>query len=438
MNDRRSPGHLTESDSLFLFGTPDGVIKSLDSSRATAAMWKRVVQDSGVAQELMDAWGLSVDRWPDNRVVPQVFPEQARVGTVTIGMDVAAAVAKSFEAARGDDERYEKATGRWVTTPDRVRDYVPGDAGSIRWSLLPSWLTNTPDWDRLSADEVNMRILRTVGGAWAYMAAPHFVPADLALDVVTGDPPEPSALDEVRLPGRYVMLFHDGMPVPVIAGTDAEIDTFASNMIVTDETLVIGGILAADDEHRPLSYGFIIVAYRGPDGLYNWWPVSVPVGAHGAGRILYGYAALLSWAGWTVPPKTPKLRRTMGRRDRIRAIARTPEGEQGAFLGVRVLDYQPPTAQQLADDPLPRERAESGRQLQYRTKRRAHWTKRTRLGIRDENKKLVGRVYGPDAVEGETFIRGRVWVRGAEVREDLPERPGSTVYRLPADAERQG
>jgi hypothetical protein len=185
--------------------------------------------------------------------------------------------------------------------------------------------------------------------------------------------------------------------------------------------------------YRPLSVGYIILARRADDGYYSWRPISVPLGAHPAGRILYNYAALLAWEGWTAPPKPPARGRP-GSGNQIKKLARSEAGRQGAYHGVRVLDYRPPTEEELAEDRA--HQAASGRTLRYRTKRRAHWTRRTRLGIRDERKRLVGPVYGPDAVEGVTFVRGRVWVRGAEVRKDLPERPGSAVYQLPADAER--
>ncbi|WP_331746175.1 hypothetical protein OG923_34605 (plasmid) [Streptomyces halstedii] len=49
----------------------------------------------------------------------------------------------------------------------------------------------------------------------------------------------------------------------------------------------------------------------------------------------------------------------------------------------------------------------------------------------DEHGRPSGPVYGPDAVEGETFIRRRTWVRGTWINEHLPPRPGAApVYAL--------
>jgi hypothetical protein len=47
-------------------------------------------------------------------------------------------------------------------------------------------------------------------------------------------------------------------------------------------------------------------------------------------------------------------------------------------------------------------------------------------------------VFGPDAIEGVTFVRSPKWIRRKTVREDLPERPqsGETVYRVPGAVRR--
>jgi hypothetical protein len=155
-----------------------------------------------------------------------------------------------------------------------------------------------------------------------------------------------------------------------------------------------------------------------------------------AANVLWNYAALLSWEDWSLPPAMPSVRGKPGSRPYRRALARSPEAKQGAFHRVRVLNYRPPGADALGDAEPHEKRP--GRGLRYQHDRRAHWRWRVRVGIRDENDRLVGPVFGPDAVEGVTFMRSPKWIRRKTVREDLPERPqaGETVYRLPGAVRR--
>jgi hypothetical protein len=152
--------------------------------------------------------------------------------------------------------------------------------------------------------------------------------------------------------------------------------------------------------------------------------------------VLWNYAALLAWENWGVPAKIPATGGKEKSRGYYRAAARSLEGERGGYQGVRVLDYRPPTLKEV------REAEETGtaprREFKYKHERRSYWKPRVRIGIRDENGKLVGPVNGPDAVEGVTFERQGRLIPRSIVREDLPERPkAEKVYRIPGTVRRE-
>ncbi|MDL4813121.1 hypothetical protein [Actinomadura opuntiae] len=60
-----------------------------------------------------------------------------------------------------------------------------------------------------------------------------------------------------------------------------------------------------------------------------------------------------------------------------------------------------------------------------------------RVGFRDADDRLVGPVYKDGAIEGVTFERRTKFIRPLTVREDLPPKPGTTVYRVPRNVQRQ-
>lgn len=180
----------------------------------------------------------------------------------------------------------------------------------------------------------------------------------------------------------------------------------------------------------------MIVAAPGPGGLYGWRAVPLSLEySSPASETLWNYAALLAWEDWGVPEKVPQTRGKEKSRGYYRTIARSPEGERGAYQGVRVLAYRPPTIRELQDV------EDSGdkprRELRYQHERRSYWKPRVRVGIRDENDRLVGPVYGPDAIEGVTFVRQGKLIPRSIVRGDLPERPEEEiVYRIPGTIQR--
>ncbi|MGW0061363.1 hypothetical protein ACWDTT_15735, partial [Streptosporangium sandarakinum] len=382
-----------------------------------------------------DRMGVTLEELPEDRVTLFVTPAEMRVGNIHIAVDLPGLLAQTFRPAWEADRRFEQASDRWRKQMDRVSGYIPSDVGSIRWSVLPADLFEEWRYDQASEYASALRVNHAQGAAWAYMATPHFIPADLALDVVTATPPPPEARSEIRLPSRYCLLVHDGVPLPVISGDEPGIDAWETNALIHDQALLLGAVLAANDDGSLFEQrAYLIIARPDPRrGIYGWQTVMVPHGDHAAGRVLLNYASLLSWEGWAAPPELPTTGRGKpGSRNQLKKLARTPEAAQGAWHGVRVLDYRPP-AEDAVERPATRG---SGRQLRYQSKRRGYWKPRVRYGIRDENGQLVGPVYKDGAIEGETYVRVRRFIRRTVVRDDLPEPPSETVYKVPSGVRR--
>lgn len=431
---KNRPGEYANGDTLFLFGLNRGELASSPRFRKHAgAEWKRTLADAGMEYELSRV-EVSLDSLPDDRIAYQVVPDSTRVGFVSIALDLTAALASQFKEAWEADARFERASDRWRKTPDRVRGYVPADAGSIRWTLLPRTLFDGTGYDRQDVRVVDQRVAAVECAAWAYMATPHFIPAPVARDVVTAVPPPPQALAEARLPQRYVMVFHDGIPLAdVIAADGGDPAPYADSKVLADNALLLGALLSAEDDGTVYERcAYLIVARRAShSGGYGWSGVRVAYGDHPAGRILANYVALLSWEGWAAPPPLPTPKdgkRISG--NQLKKIAKSVAGRNGAWHRVRVLAYRPPADDELPPEPRPRGGGQ-GRQRRHAGWRRGYWTTRKRYGIRDAHDRLVGPVYGPDAIEGVTFERRRRFVRPTVTRPDLPPPPGNEVYRLP-------
>ncbi len=432
---------LTDSDSQILFGVELEQLHTVNAGHGQGTVWKRTLQHAGVADELTKV-GIYVDQLPDHEITAIISPDATKIGSISVAVDVATQLVTMFQDQRADDERYEKTSRRWRDDPGRVSGYVPGDAGSIRWTLLPPQLFAADSYQQTRDERVNgIRLAAAQGAAWAYMATPHFIPAGIALDVVTAVPPSPAARAELRLPARYVMVFHDGIPIELIAGSDEALDQFAGDSVLGDRALVIGGILSANDDGTLYQdHAYLILARPSAlTGVYGWQTIAVTYGEHAAGRVLYNYAGLLSWETWTAPPALPTSPRgKAGSGNQLKKAAKSPEAQAGGYHGVHVLDYRPPPVEAAPESPtvrgddLPSDRPR--RERRYQGTRRGYWSENKRYGIRDDADRLIGAVYGPDAVEGVTFIRRRRFIRHAVTRPDLPPPPTRPdVYRVPAD-----
>lgn len=426
---------MTDADTRFLFGGPVDEVELNRRNDILPHAFKRALRDSG-AGKLLEQMSLNVDELPDDGIPIAFGPDWAKdvMGSEQAGgFDLISLLAHQFAEKRADDERYEKATDRWRKVPDRIKGYIPGDAGSWRWTLMASKIMRPLGSDSEPVEEfdIHRRAAAGVGASYAYLGTPFFIPAQIALDVVTAVPPPPRQRDEIRLPARYVTMFHDGIPLSLLTGTDDEIDAYEEGgRVMRDDSLLIGGMLAANDDMTlDTKLAFMVVAAPGPGNTgYGWRSIPIPMDiVSPATNVFWNYAALLAWENWGIPAKVPHTQGKERSRGYYRTIARSPEGEQGAHQGVRVLDYRPPTLKDLRD-------AEGApqREFKYQHDRTSYWKRRIRVGIRDENDQLVGPVYGPDAVEGVTFERRGRLIPRSVVREDLPKRPDAEkVYRLP-------
>lgn len=436
--------NLTDSDMRFLFGEREADGAGAESMLPRA--FKGVVEYSGAGAHLRKL-GFDPADFPDDAVPVHAFPESLRLPEGQFAFDLISFVLSMFAEKKAEDERFEKATDRWRKVPDRVSGYIPADAGSIRWTMMSKNLMKPFDFDRMPPEEGQARVSDAIGASYSYLATPFFIPAAVALDVVTGAPLEPMRWQDIRLPARHVMVFHDGVPLTVVAGDDDTVEAYAAgNGLIRRDALLLGALIAADDDLAvDHSLAFLILAKPTaqclPSGkpVYSWRPIPVPMAVDSAAaNVLWNYAALLSWEDWSLPPAVPDARGKSGSRGHLRGIARSPEGQRGAFHGVRVLNYRPPGADSLKDAEPHEKRP--GRELRYQHDRRAHYRYRVRVGIRDENDRLVGPVFGPNAVEGVTFTRRPKFIRRKTVREDLPERPQpeERVYRVSGTVQRGG
>ncbi|NEA20195.1 hypothetical protein [Streptomyces halstedii] len=361
-----------------------------------------------------------------------------------------------------DDRAHETDSGRTLQVT-AAQGFEPGDAAPLRRrsvspaALNPHALGEDIEGGALTQVYLLMALMAT------YTAWPHFIPAAAAFDAATGLPPEPEA--ELRLPAETAMVFHDGIPLPAVTADDDALHAHATARFSTmsdgagdpffdREPLIVGGVLmghpgdgTGDDHILDEDLGWLMIARRTDDGTHHFSqiPVTHLQDPGPAARILRNYAALLALEGWDIPPPMPGRARTGGKGSKKgsstlspaerRRRAQTPQARAGALLRVRSLTAPP----HRPAPAFPAQAAAPAGQAQYREWRRAHFTRNTRRHLLDADGRPVldkhgrpsGPVYGPDAVEGETFTRRRTWVRGTWINEHLPPRPGAApVYAL--------
>lgn len=434
---------ISEADSRFILGVSAEMAESQRFGSIMTHGFRRALRDSG-ATDVLEKMLVNIDDFPDERFplcLPVPLGKDAEgADKIFIDIDLIPVLTRQFAKQKEDDERFEKATDRWRKVNDRVRGYIPGDAGSFRWTMLTSKMMEQFDYANGDPNEAEQRAAISLGASYAYLGTPFFIPAKRVVDVVTATPPSPSQRSHIHLPTRYVMIFHDGVPLPLLTGSDDEIDVYEDGgRVMRGDSLLIGASLAANDDLTlDTNLAFLIVAAPDPSGTYfGWRPIPIPLRLPSpASNVIWNYAALLAWEDWGIPAKIPETRGKEKSRGYYRTIARSPEGEQGAYQGVRVLNYRPPSPRDLRD--AEDAGAEPRRELKYQHKRRSYWKPRIRFGIRDENDQLVGPVYGAGAVEGVTFERRGKLIPRRVVRKDLPERPKEQkVYRIPGTIQRQ-
>ncbi|WP_331725862.1 hypothetical protein [Streptomyces sp. NBC_00470] len=270
----------------------------------------------------------------------------------------------------------------------------------------------------------------TTTAAYLAMDHTHFIPEDLALDVTTTAALSTGNRAALRLPGPWAMVLHEPVPLTTVQADDDELEALLDGEQVPGSShAVLGGVLAAHPDHTvDTTLGLILMTSVHPERGRLRYLQPALYGDHGAGRLLYSYAAQLAFAKWRQPPAPPiQERGKPGSSKALKRLAKHPDARAGALHRMNLLDYTPPPA-----EPTPAsETSGAGAEREYGTWRRASWTENTRLGIRDEHGNLVGPVYKDGAVEGQTYVRGSVFRPRSRIRPDLPLRPDTrTVYRL--------
>ncbi|MFI5864732.1 hypothetical protein [Streptomyces sp. NPDC051546] len=393
----------------------------------------RVMNDSGAAQNLAREHDLRWDALPAGQHEQMHVPGPK---TADPGLDVAALMLRT----RTDDWTWDGAYSR--ISPHRLTDDLtdlhPTDVSALRWGLVAP-KAFVPD-RRLSPQSRPTHALAAVTTTAAYLAVDHthFVPENLALDVATTAPLSASNRGALRLPGPWTMVLHEPVPLAAVQADDEELEALLDGEQVPGSGhAVLGGVLAAHPDHTlDTTLGLVLVTSLHAQRGRLWYLQPAAYGDHGAGRLLYSYAAQLAFAKWRRPPEPPAQERGKpGSAKALKRLAKHPDARAGALHRMNLLDYTPPPAEPR---PASGMTVGSGAEWEYGTWRRASWTENTRIGIRDENGNLVGPVYKDGAVEGQTYIRGSVFRPRSRIRPDLPLRPDTrTVYRLPGAASTQ-
>ncbi|MFF5265443.1 hypothetical protein ACFY4C_41730 [Actinomadura viridis] len=394
-------------------------------------LWRTIITeaDLDLPPDTVDTW--PADRSPSHYRVAALH--NSRGHELEIHVDLVSGLAHAFTDKIDQDQRYEDSTGRWRGNPDRRNDFVAADAGSIRLRLMHPYLLGPAGIEGPDRAEDTHRLMMGTAGALAYLSDPYFAPRTLTRRLLHRNPLPPKRRHHLVLPSRHLMIFHDGIPIQEVAEHAGSLPAATPRGLINGDHQIIGGLLTTVDHHGQHrlneEIGFLIVALRTP-GYHAIQALPARYGDHPAGQLLYQYATLPTFEGWTAPPPTPHQPHGRATRAWIKRLARSDAGRAGAFLQVRTIRHTPPPEQ-------PAEHGQGapagGKPLTYQHPRRAHTRPNVRVGIRDEHGRRVGPVYGPNAIEGVTFHRVSKDIDETTVRPDLPERPGPSPVRvLPA------
>ncbi|GHG13704.1 hypothetical protein ACFFSH_30990 [Streptomyces filamentosus] len=404
----------------FLLGSHRGSGRTGSWDEQLGILWRRVVAECGVAQQLAAEYDIGWEQLPHET---QAVLAVAGPGDVVI--DVAAEVLATRHADWKRERRYARIHRR---LPADLTGLVPADVGAVRSGLLDENDFRASDYQ--DPRERFPRWVRTLTGTAAYLAAAHLVPADLALDVATTAPLDEQTRAALRLPAPWSLVVHEPVTLHALEADDDELAALIdAGLCAGPQPAVLGALLAARPDGRiDTTSGFLLLSSLNDDGARSWALQSAAYGDHAAGRALYGYAAQLAFGRWTPPPVLPDPGLRPMSRSALGRIAASEAGRAGAFHAVRVLDFTPPPEEPSEPRSAP---ATSRGPLMYGTFRRAFWSPGKRIGIRDSTGKLVGPVYKDGAVEGVTFTRERRFFRRTRIRPDLPLAPSTAVYRIP-------
>lgn len=311
--------------------------------RHLGALWKRLVGECGAATALADRHRIDWEALARDEQVPLVLRTDAAEA-----VDVAAEVCRTQHDAWAREARYARIHRPLAAD---LSGLVAADTGALRSGLLDDGAFR--DHAGVGQAELQRRWMRALTGTAAYLAALHFIPAALALDVVTTAPLDAESRQALRLPAPWSLIVHE--PVAV-AAAQADDDELAAHIdagrCAGRQPAILGGLLAARPDFTvDATTGFLLVAGADAAGRRSWFLQHAAYGDHPAGRVLYAYAAQLAFARWADPPTLPDQDRAPASRSALARVARSPAGRNGGWHQVRVLDYTPPPNEPATERP---------------------------------------------------------------------------------------
>lgn len=311
----------------FLYGRPYADLLAHGPRLPLNTAWRRLLHRTRAVDAVRDAcggWAPAAEAPETEQTIAALVPGSGpNAGTV---VDVVAAVGATLTDARRRDESFARYDDRWVGGCGALRDLVPADIGAVRSRLTPPGVLlayhglTTPSYLQDS------RLLRVTAALAAYNSVPHFVPGPLAEHAATTAPMDAPPRAELTLPATSVLLFHDGVPFSAVADDSDLVEAAGKGLLpLGDEPMVMGGVLTARADGRlEEDLGWLLTAAvdrRSGNPTYSL--ILVPLGAHPAGRALYGYAALLAFEDWRPPPELPRRDKSGQVSREVKKLART-------------------------------------------------------------------------------------------------------------------
>ena len=187
----------------------------------------------------------------------------------------------------------------------------------------------------------------TTTAAYLAMDHTHFIPESLALDVATTAALSASNRAVLRLPGPWAMVLQP-VPLTAVRADDAELESLLDGEQVPGTGhAVLGGVLAAHPDHTlDTTLGLVLVTSVHAQRGRLWYLQPAAYGDHGAGRLLYSYAAQLAFAKRRKAPAPPAQERGKpGSVNALKRLAKHPDARAGALHRMNLLDYTPPPAE---------------------------------------------------------------------------------------------
>lgn len=144
------------------------------------------------------------------------------------------------------------------------------------------------------------------------------------------------------------MVLHEPVPLAAVQADDEELETLLDGEQVPGTGhAVLGGVLAAHPDHTlDTTLGLVLVTSVHAQRGRLWYLQPAAYGDHGAGRLLYSYAAQLAFAKWRKAPAPPAQERGKpGSVNAFKRLAKHPDARAGALHRMNLLDYTPHPAE---------------------------------------------------------------------------------------------